>query len=54
MPSEDPTQPLVDENKCVLGGCCISANYPTTRCIECGWQGEFVSNIPYSIGNLKA
>jgi hypothetical protein len=54
MPSEDPTQPLVDESKYVLGGCCISANDPTTRCIECGWQGKFANNIPYSIGNLKA
>ena len=26
MPSKDPTQPLVDETKYVLGGCCISAN----------------------------
>ena len=35
----------VDEKKYAVGGCCISDNDPTVKCIECGWKGEFVNNI---------
>ena len=37
----------IDEQKYVLGGCCISDNDPTIRCIECGWEGEYRDNAPY-------
>ena len=36
----------VDENKYAIGGCCISDNDPTIKCIECGWKGENVNNAP--------
>jgi hypothetical protein len=35
----------VDEKKYAIGGCCISDNDPTIKCIECGWKGEFVNQI---------
>ena len=35
----------VDEKKYAIGGCCISDNDPTIKCIECGWKGEFVNNL---------
>jgi len=35
----------IDEQKYVLGGCCVSENDPTLRCIECGWEGEYVNNM---------
>ena len=35
----------VDEEKYSIGGCCISDNDPTLKCIECGWKGEFVNNM---------
>jgi len=35
----------VDERKYAIGGCCISDNDPTVKCIECEWKGEFVNNI---------
>lgn len=35
----------VDEKKYAIGGCCISDNDPTVKCIECGWKGEFVNQI---------
>ena len=35
----------VDEKKYAIGGCCISDNDPTVKCIECGWKGEFVNHI---------
>jgi hypothetical protein len=38
-----PDGPL-DENKYAIGGCCISDNDPTVKCIECGWEGENVNN----------
>ena len=36
----------VDEKKYAIGGCCISDNDPTVKCIECGWKGEYVNNMP--------
>lgn len=38
----------VDENKYLLGGCCISPDGidPTHECIKCGWQ-KFTSRAPY-------
>jgi hypothetical protein len=38
----------VDEKKYVIGGCCISDNDPTVKCIECGWKGDFVNHIDWS------
>ena len=35
----------VDSEKYAIGGCCISDNDPTLKCIECGWKGEFVDNM---------
>ena len=35
----------VDDRKYAIGGCCISDNDPTVKCIECEWNGEFVNNI---------
>ena len=31
----------VDEDRYAIGGCCVSDNDPTLKCIECGWKGEF-------------
>ncbi len=36
-----------DESELVSGGCCISDNDPTLRCIECGWEGEYKNHMPY-------
>jgi Zn ribbon nucleic-acid-binding protein len=36
-----PIEPL-DENKYAIGGCCITEEDPTRRCIQCGWQGRYV------------
>jgi hypothetical protein len=38
-----PDGPVVSK-KYVTGGCCISDNDPTVKCIECGWKGEFIDN----------
>ena len=35
----------VDENKYAIGGCCISDNDPSVKCIDCGWKGEYVNKI---------
>ncbi len=37
-------QPVNDE-KYAMGGCCVSDNDPTLKCIECGWKGELKNNI---------
>jgi len=36
----------VDEARYAIGGCCVSDNDPTLRCIECGWEGVNVNNAP--------
>ena len=36
----------VDEEMYAIGGCCISDNDPTLKCIDCGWKGENVNNAP--------
>ena len=41
----DPSAPIIDEGKYALGGCCISDNDPTVKCIDCGWKGEFIDNM---------
>ena len=43
----------VDEKKYAVGGCCISDNDPTVKCIECGWKGEYVDNMPGSKREIK-
>ena len=43
----------VDEEKYAIGGCCISDNDPTLKCIECGWKGEYVNNMPGSKREIK-
>lgn len=40
-----PDRPA-DESKYALGGCCVSDDDPTLKCIECGWKGENVNNTP--------
>ncbi len=34
----------VDESKYALGGCCVTDDDPTLKCIECGWKGELRSS----------
>ena len=41
-----PDGPL-DEEKFVIGGCCITDEYPTRKCIRCGWKGR---NIKRNLG----
>jgi hypothetical protein len=36
----------VDEARYAIGGCCVSDDDPTLKCIECGWKGENVNNAP--------
>lgn len=36
----------VDEGRYAIGGCCVSDDDPTLKCIECGWKGENVNNAP--------
>ena len=31
----------VDEDRYAIGGCCVSDDDPTLKCIGCGWKGEF-------------
>ena len=33
----------IDESIYSYGGCCLSELNPTKNCINCGWQGEYVS-----------
>ena len=47
-----PAEP-VDKTKYELGGCCISDNDPTLRCIECGWEGEYINNLPYEDKTIR-
>jgi len=47
-----PAEPI-DETKYAVGGCCISENDPTLRCVECGWEGEYVNNMPYQDRTIK-
>ena len=48
-----PDGPINDQ-KYVLGGCCVSDNDPTRKCIECGWEGEYVNNMGSEKEFLKA
>ena len=41
-----PDGPL-DEEKFVIGGCCITDEDPTRKCIRCGWKGR---NIKRNLG----
>jgi len=34
----------VDEEMYAIGGCCVSDNDPTLKCVDCGWKGENVKN----------
>jgi len=36
----------INEDKFAIGGCCVSEDDPTLKCIECGWKGENVNNAP--------
>ena len=36
----------VDEDRYAIGGCCVSDDDPTLKCIVCGWKGENVNNAP--------
>ena len=36
----------VDEEMYAIGGCCVSDNDPTLKCVDCGWKGENVNNVP--------
>ena len=48
-----PDGPL-DEATYSISGCCVSDNDPTRKCIECGWEGEYVDNIGGHAELLKA
>ena len=41
-----PIEPL-DEEKYATGGCCITDEDPTRKCIRCGWKGQ---NIKRNLG----
>jgi len=43
----------VDEKKYAIGGCCISDDDPTVKCIECGWKGEYGDNVSGSKKEIK-
>jgi len=43
----------VDEKKYAIGGCCVSDNDATVKCIECGWKGEYIDNMPGSNREIK-
>lgn len=47
-----PDGPL-DESKFASGGCCISENDPTIRCIECGWEGEYRDNTLFHDRSIR-
>ena len=36
----------VDEERYAIGGCCVTNNDPTLKCVDCGWKGENVNNAP--------
>ena len=36
----------VDEEMYAIGGCCVSDNVPTLKCVDCGWKGDNVNNAP--------
>ena len=36
----------VDEEMYAIGGCCVSDNDPTLKCVDCGWEGDNVKNAP--------
>lgn len=36
----------VDEDRFAIGGCCVSDDDPTLKCIACGWKGKNVNNVP--------
>ena len=43
----------VDEKKYAVGGCCISDDDPTVKCIECGWKGEYGDNMSGTKKKIK-
>jgi hypothetical protein len=36
----------VDQEKYAIGGCCVTDDDPTVKCIECGWKGQNANNAP--------
>jgi hypothetical protein len=40
----------VDEEKYAIGGCCVTDDDPTLKCVQCGWEGENTNNVP-GLGN---
>ena len=40
-----PAEWPVDAEKYSIGGCCVSDNDATQKCLECGWKGEYVNNM---------
>jgi hypothetical protein len=36
----------VDVEKYAIGGCCVTGDDSTVKCIECGWKGQNVNNAP--------
>ena len=43
----------VDEERYAFGGCCVSDEDPTLKCIECGWKGGHVNNAPGLIKEIR-
>ena len=37
-----PAEPI-DEDIYADGGCCLSESNPTKTCVDCQWEGNFVS-----------
>ena len=36
----------VDNDRYAIGGCCVSDDDATLKCIKCGWKGENLYNAP--------
>lgn len=47
-----PNEPI-DEMKYAKGRCCVSDSDPTIKCLECGWVGEYVNNMPGASRQIK-
>ncbi len=36
----------VDEEHYTFGGCCVTDDDPTLKCVECGWKGVNTNSAP--------
>jgi len=47
-----PMRPL-DEEKYSLGGCFVTDDDPTRRCIQCGWEGRAKKRTSSAVKEIK-